>query len=200
MSVNSFFLFHPFLSTRSSLVQNCLVASVSKEAFYFQNASSALWLSRQLKKRATFFSKKEFYSIFLSFFLSGLIKSLCCLRPKSYGVEFYSFKDDASPSIIEINKLKGISNTVVRNEITHANFLRTITTTLPQRHSMTIIRSYLYDLFIEQVEKLSLTVYDNKRYWTCLQQSVPYGYYTQPHILCTPPSPKFDDDDDDYDN
>ena len=115
-------------------------------------------------------------------------------------MEFYSFKDDASPSIIEINKLKGISNTVVRNEITHANFLRTIITTLPQRHSMTIIRSYLYDLFIEQVEKLSLTVYDNKRYWTCLQQSVPYGYYTQPHILCTPPSPKFDDDDDDYDN
>ena len=65
---------------------------------------------------------------------------------------------------------------------------------------MTIIRSHLYDLFIEQVEKLSLTVYDNKRYWTCLQQSVLYGYYTQPHILCTPPSPKFDDDDDDYDN
>ena len=114
----------------------------------------------------------------------GMIKSLYCLRPKSYSIEAYSYHSSVgSPSsTFELNKMKGIAQCVVRNEISHKNFKTIFTDTLPQRHSMRIIRSHLHHLYIEELEKLSLTLYDDKRFWISRQCSFPFGGVPADHV------------------
>ena len=90
-------------------------------------------------------------------------------RPKSYAY----LTDKAGE---EVKKAKGIGRAVTKNEISFADYQRVLETKLPQRHAMTTIRSKEHNLYIQKIEKTSLSLFDDKRYWLTHFDSVPYGH------------------------
>ena len=76
----------------------------------------------------------------------------------------------------EVKKAKGIGRSVTKNEITFKDYQRVLETTLPQRHAMTTIRSKDHNLYIQKLEKTSLSLFEDKRYWLDHYVSVPYGH------------------------
>ena len=72
---------------------------------------------------------------------------------------------------------------MTKNEITFDDYQQTLETGLPQRHVMNVIRSVDHRVQIQNVEKTSLSLWDDKRYWVDHYRSVPYG-----HPLSRPPT------------
>ena len=90
-------------------------------------------------------------------------------RPKSYAYL-------TSKAGEEVKKAKGIGRAVTKNEITFEDYQRVLETTLPQRHAMNTIRSKDHNLYIQKLEKTSLSLFEDKRYWLSHYVSVPYGH------------------------
>ena len=89
-------------------------------------------------------------------------------RPKSYACRL---EDNGTKKA-----LKGIGRSVTKNEISFDDYQRTLETGLPQRHVMNVIRSIDHRVLIQNVEKTSLSLWDDKRYWLSQYESVPYGH------------------------
>ena len=108
---------------------------------------------------------------------NGLIKSGVFLRPKMYSLEAYEYHtpltDDST--IFELQRLKGMSRSVVAKEIDHSQYIRCLESEIPKRHTMTIIKSRQHELYIEQLTKTSLSIFDDKRKWVSKYVSQPYG-------------------------
>ena len=104
-------------------------------------------------------------------------KSGVFLRPKMYSLEAYEYHtpltDDST--IFELQRLKGMSRSVVAKEIDHSQYIRCLESEIPKRHTMTIIKSRQHELYIEQLTKTSLSIFDDKRKWLSKYVSVPYG-------------------------
>ena len=97
------------------------------------------------------------------------ISEIICLRPK-----LYSYK--LSHTGEEAKKCKGISRYVTKNHISFENYREVLTTTHPLRHSMRVIRSEDHQLYINSVNKCSLSLFCNKRYWINKYSSLPFGH------------------------
>ena len=77
------------------------------------------------------------------------------LRPKMYSV---ITKEE------EIRKAKGIKKNVVKNQITHENYLDWLFEDKTFKHQMNMLRSYNHQIYGINVNKTSLSPLDTKRW------------------------------------
>ena len=77
------------------------------------------------------------------------------LRPKVYSV---ITKEE------QIRKAKGVKKNIVKNQITHQNYLDCLFHSKTFRHEMHMLRSYEHQIYGIRVNKTSLSPLDTKRY------------------------------------
>ena len=75
---------------------------------------------------------------------------------------------------------KGVSRYVIRDQLSLEYYSQVLNSTMPMRHSMNTIQSKLHTLYIVNVNKCTLSLFDDKRYWLDKYTSLPYGH---PHLL-----------------
>ena len=85
-----------------------------------------------------------------------ILKEFVGLRAK-----LYSYKMDEGK---EKKRCKGIKKAVVKNSITHEDYLTCLITGIEQLRRQNIIRSYEHVLYTEEVNKVALSATDDKRY------------------------------------
>jgi hypothetical protein len=86
------------------------------------------------------------------------------LRPKMYA---FTTNDGEKG---EVKKAKGISKTVVSKELTFQNYVTCLFNKDLDRHTMNSIRSENHNLYLKSINKISLSAFDDKRWW-----AAPYG-------------------------
>ena len=98
------------------------------------------------------------------------IKEYAGLRPKMYSVITQTEK---------IRKAKGVKKNVVKNQITHQNYLDCLFNCKTFKHSMDMLRSYNHQIYGIKVNKSSLSPLDTKR-WIADDEinTLAYGHYT----------------------
>ena len=74
-------------------------------------------------------------------------------------------------------KGKGISRTIVKQELTVRYYVATLTDNQHKRHLSNTICSTNHQVFSITQNKVGLTNYDNKRFYIDNITSVPYGHY-----------------------
>ena len=63
----------------------------------------------------------------------------------------------------EEKKCKGIKKSVVRKDISHEDYKECLWSQKPQMKKINVIRSYGHEIFSETVNKIALSVNDDKR-------------------------------------
>ena len=98
------------------------------------------------------------------------IKEYAGLTPKMYSVITQTEK---------IRKAKGVKKNVVKNQITHQNYLDCLFNCKTFKHSMDMLRSYNHQIYGIKVNKSSLSPLDTKR-WIADDEinTLAYGHYT----------------------
>jgi len=98
-----------------------------------------------------------------------IMKELIFLRSK-----VYSYKTGNK----ECKKLKGISRSVVKKDITHDDYKRSLFNNKIQLNKMYRLNSDKHEMFVSEVNKVSLNPFDDKRY-ICDDgiETLPYGLY-----------------------
>ncbi|XP_061170624.1 uncharacterized protein LOC133180019 [Saccostrea echinata] len=86
------------------------------------------------------------------------------LRPKMYSFTINDGKES------EVKKAKGISKSVVSRNLVYQNYVDCLYKRELERHTMNSIRSENHDLYLKAINKISLSPFDDKRYWLA-----PYG-------------------------
>lgn len=103
--------------------------------------------------------------------MGEIIEEFVGIKAKCYS---YKINDE------EHKKLKGIKRTVVKNSISHEDYKRCIFSTeieqQQQHHHMKTIRSMNHNLFTVDINKVSLSAFDNKRYLIDNINSYAYGH------------------------
>ena len=92
------------------------------------------------------------------------------LKPKMYCNE----TDDKKAT----KKAKGVDRKVVRNKLTIDDFLYTLTDNKQSHYTSNKICSKNHQVFSITINKVGLSNYDNKRYYTDNITSIPYGHYS----------------------
>ena len=64
----------------------------------------------------------------------------------------------------ESKKCKGVKKLVVKNSITHENYKNCLFTGKEQLRKINVIRSHKHDIYTEEVNKITLSSSDDKRY------------------------------------
>ena len=64
---------------------------------------------------------------------------------------------------VDYKKCKGIKKNVVKKSITHENYKECLFTKREQSRTMNVIRSHQHDIFTEEINKVALSVNDDKR-------------------------------------
>jgi len=72
--------------------------------------------------------------------------------------------------------LKGVSKTVVKNEIKHDDYVNVLDKGKSQARDVVAIRSYNHQLFTVQQKKIALTSYYDKMNLIDNLNCVPFGY------------------------
>ena len=78
------------------------------------------------------------------------------LRAKLYSYKMFEGK--------ESKKCKGVKKSVVEKSISHEDYKKCLFTGKEQLRKMNIIRSHKHDVFTEEVNKVALSPYDDKRH------------------------------------
>ena len=78
-------------------------------------------------------------------------------------LEHHHVATDSSTPIPGVRKIKGIHKVVTKNEMTMDDYQDILTKLETKRHTMHCIRSRNHHLFIEQREKISLSILEDKR-------------------------------------
>ena len=76
-------------------------------------------------------------------------------------------------------KCKGVKKNIVKNFITHDDYKACLFTKIKQSRKMNVIRSHLHDIYSEEVNKVALSAYDDKR--VILEDGIhtlAYGHYS----------------------
>lgn len=89
-------------------------------------------------------------------FPGRIIHEFVGLRPKLYSIKEYTGQ--------VTKKGKGVTKCVLKNKITHADYLKCLQDGLPRVDTMHSIRSYSHNLYTQKQNKVSLSSDDNKRY------------------------------------
>lgn len=95
------------------------------------------------------------------------------LRPKMYSFIVYDEKKT------QVKKAKGISKSVVKKELTYQNYVNCLMDSKLNRHSMNSIRSENHNLYLKNINKISLSPFDDKRWWLEPNgiEGYSYGHY-----------------------
>jgi hypothetical protein len=105
---------------------------------------------------------------------SLLITEFLALNPKVYS---FKYQYDANSSEVKNKKtLKGVSKTVVKNEIKHDDYVKVFDTDETISRNVTSIRSFNHNLFTYVQSKTALTSYYDKMKMIDSNQLVPFGY------------------------
>ena len=89
-------------------------------------------------------------------FPGRVIHEFVGLRPQLYSIKEYTGQ--------VTKKGKGVTKCVLKNKITHADYLKCLQDGLPRVDTMHSIRSYSHNLYTQKQNKVSLSSDDNKRY------------------------------------
>jgi hypothetical protein len=82
--------------------------------------------------------------------------------------------------------LKGISKNVVEKKITFDDYTDTLFNNKNSEHKIRSLKSERHEMFIEEVEKASLSPFDDKRYILSDGiKTVPFGWFTElEEVIC----------------
>ncbi|XP_052699416.1 uncharacterized protein LOC128176941 [Crassostrea angulata] len=81
------------------------------------------------------------------------------LRPKMYS--FIVYNEEKT----QVKKAKGIAKSVVNKELAYQNYVDCLINCKLERHTMNSIRSENHNLFLKAINKISLSSFDDKRWW-----------------------------------
>jgi hypothetical protein len=97
-----------------------------------------------------------------------VIEEAIFLKPKLYAI-----KEGESQQ----KKAKGIPKAAVKNSLTFENYRKTLEENRKDLIKYNSIRSFKHELYSIHCNKVGLSNFDNKRYWTTNTTSLPYGHY-----------------------
>ena len=98
----------------------------------------------------------------------SFISEAICLRAKCYSL---SLTDGTRKQT-----LKGVQKCVVEKEIDLEDYRQVMTTNVPQYHTMRVIRSKNHVLYRQELDKISLSIWDDKRYVLDHRRTLPFGH------------------------
>ena len=76
----------------------------------------------------------------------------------------YSYKKEEYEKYLENKTAKGVKKNVIRREINHSDYRDTLFNNMKMHHQMRSIRSKLHQISSYQLNKVSLSTFDDKRY------------------------------------
>ena len=86
-------------------------------------------------------------------------------------------KDEEHQLILTNKKsLKGVSKSVVKNEITHEDYEQVLKDNEPLKRHVTSLRSFNHNVVTYRAEKVALTSFYDKMCMTDANTCVPFGY------------------------
>ena len=99
-----------------------------------------------------------------------IINEFIGLRAKLYSYKM--FEDEES------KKCKGVKKMVIKKNITHEDYKNCLFTGKEQLRKMNLIRSHGHDIYTEEVDKVALSPYDDKRHiLKDGMRTLPLGHY-----------------------
>ena len=101
------------------------------------------------------------------------IRSIVCLLPKLYSFDYFVENHD-DVSVGSKQKCKGIARSTVKNEITHDDYSDTVADTRPRRFNMRLIQSKNHSLYLLELQKVGLSLFDSKMWWPSRYHSLPF--------------------------
>lgn len=104
--------------------------------------------------------RKKQVGVFKDELGSCAMKEFVALRPKMYS--FLYKKNDRE---LNEKRCKGISRVVVRNELHHELYKETLTSSTQMKSIMYGLRSDHHFMYCDKIKKISLSAFDDKRYW-----------------------------------
>ncbi|XP_074656698.1 uncharacterized protein LOC141909913 [Tubulanus polymorphus] len=93
---------------------------------------------------------------------SSPIKEFCGLRSKMYSMVYLSPDNDGT--LVEKKTAKGVAKYVVKQSVSHDNYIRCITEKSILMTGMRSIRSFNHKIHSVHLNKVGLSPYDDKRY------------------------------------
>jgi hypothetical protein len=109
--------------------------------------------------------------------LNGIpMKEFLALNPKVYSMNYLSVDKFQQTVMKNCKKLKGISKAVVKNEITHNDYVNVHQTNKPINKDVVSIRSFNHKLYTFKQNKTALTSYYDKMFMSDGNTCVPFGY------------------------
>ena len=79
--------------------------------------------------------------------------------------KMYSYTKEESPNVVKNNKTaRGVKRNVIKREISHSDYRDVLFNKEKMHHQMKSIRSELYQICSYQLNKVSLSPFDDKRY------------------------------------
>jgi hypothetical protein len=108
---------------------------------------------------------------------SLLIKEFIALNPKVYSI-IHQKENDETKEISMKNKktLKGVSKTVVKNDINHQDYIDTIVTDKILKKEVVSLRSFNHYIYTYKQPKVALTSFYDKMYMVNRYDCSPFGY------------------------
>ena len=99
-------------------------------------------------------------------------------NPQFYNVISKTGDDTEEHKLIFKNKktLKGVSKAVVKNEITHKDYVQVHKDMIPIKRHVSSIRSFDHNVYTFRTEKIALTSYYDKMNMVDGNTCVPFGY------------------------
>jgi hypothetical protein len=85
-----------------------------------------------------------------------IIREVICLKSKQYSI----LLDDE----YNLKKIKGLSKSVTKKHITHDDFKTVLLEDRIMHHEMPVLRSQDHQMYVENMNKKSMTPFDDKRY------------------------------------
>lgn len=113
-------------------------------------------LSEINKKEFCDSSNKKVIGKFKPEYPNEIITNFIGLRSKLYNF--------VTQSGTECSKAKGITKSVIRKKLKHKNYVKTLEEAKQLRSKMTVIRSLKHKIYTQEINKISLSSYDDKRY------------------------------------
>lgn len=113
-------------------------------------------------------------NLYIYIFLTGNpVKGFIGLRAKMYSFIIHDEKRS------EVKKAKGVSKSVVNKELSYELYLGCLFSDEMERHQMRSIRSENHNLYLKSINKISLSPFDDKRYWLAPHgvESYSYGHF-----------------------
>ena len=113
--------------------------------------------------------KDEFNGLLISEFIG--------LNPKGYSINHQTLNEAKELEIKNKKTLKGISKVVVKNEISHNDYINVLNTNEPIKRDVISIRSFDHQLFTHKtIGKVALTSFYDKFKMIDNNNNLPYGY------------------------